>query len=783
MKGADPRVGGVAALFTMALSVSAGAQTGTADSPPTGESKVVLEEIVVTATKRSARLQDVPVAVSAITAADIQARGFNQYSDYLNTVPGVYFEDSGPGRSQIRIRGLSSSEGSVPSTVATYFGDTVTSVLTLSGGKPNLRLVDIDRVEVLRGPQGTLFGANALAGVVRILPKVADLNEFEVNVGTRGFATAHSDEASYHVEGAMNLPLIEGILAMRVAAYKDDIAGFIDNTFAGRAADDWTAVGEELIAAFTGQDPGTVSLPPGSLVSPAVPAFTRKDINSEDTWGARASLGWQANDQLRVDLMYQTQDSQLNSEPFTLPTAGPYDQNRGTDYFQDGRYEENIDITSLTARYQWANMELVSSTGWVKFDRIDVVNYSMYASNLYGLPALPWVQYTPAQSKQFTQEVRLQSTGSNPLQWTVGVFYLDQKTSGSQSSYDLSCPACLPVLLTGDTFTFRIAADDFFNERQRALFGEVTYDLTSKWSAGVGARYFEGDLHSGEAELQGFEVGGGFAIPAASKADHEFNPSAHLRYRPTQDLTVYVQAAKGFRSGQANQPLPSACQEEAAEVGIGALTEPDTLWNYEFGAKSVLADGRVNLNLAIYRADWQGVQVGAGLACGFGAIVNGGDAIGKGVELEFVAQLARAWRVNMTAAYNHNEFDKVSPATGFVEGERLPGSFEKNGSVGVQYDFGLGELWSGFARADYVYTGDVLLKFGRGEGATFITEDSQSIGNVRVGVRREQLSIELFGRNISDERGVTSTGDPLLGAQQVLNRPREIGVDLRYSFH
>ena len=194
----------------------------------------VLQEIIVTATKRSERLQDVPIAVSAITSEDIVARGFTNYADYLNSVPGVYFQDLGAGHGTIRIRGISASEGGVPSTTATYFGETVTSVLTNQGGKPNLRLVDIDRVEVLRGPQGTLFGASALAGVVRIIPKSPNLQEFEANVGARGFTTAHSDDASYHAEAAVNIPLITDKLALRVVGYQDDIAGFIDNEFEGQ---------------------------------------------------------------------------------------------------------------------------------------------------------------------------------------------------------------------------------------------------------------------------------------------------------------------------------------------------------------------------------------------------------------------------------------------------------------------------------------------------------------------------------------------------------------------
>ncbi len=202
----------------------------------------VLQEIIVTATKRGEKLQDVPMAISAITAEDIQTRGFTNYADYLNTIPGVFFQDGGPGVSQIRIRGISGSEGGLPSTTATYFGETVTSVLTNHGGKPNLRLVDIDRVEVLRGPQGTLFGASALAGVVRIIQRPRLTRRASKPTSVReASSTAHSSDASYHVEGTVNIPLITDQLALRVVAYQDDIAGYIDNKFAGQASVDYGA--------------------------------------------------------------------------------------------------------------------------------------------------------------------------------------------------------------------------------------------------------------------------------------------------------------------------------------------------------------------------------------------------------------------------------------------------------------------------------------------------------------------------------------------------------------
>lgn len=230
-----------------------------------------LEEVVVTATKRSEVLQDVPVAVTAITAEQIAARGFTNYSDYINTVPNMYVADEGPGQTQIYIRGLVAT-GGAGFPVATYFGEAVTSVLSNNGGFSNLHLVDINRVEVLRGPQGTLFGANSLAGVVRVVPNAPDLNDFQVNVAARGWSTAHSDDGSEHFEGVINVPIINDQLAARLVAYQDHIAGYINNVVPAAAPNDYSA-------AF--------GAPPGSLVIPGMPPL-RARTSTRRTSGVRA---------------------------------------------------------------------------------------------------------------------------------------------------------------------------------------------------------------------------------------------------------------------------------------------------------------------------------------------------------------------------------------------------------------------------------------------------------------------------------------------------------------
>lgn len=734
------------------------------------EEASLLEEIIVTATKRTQSLQDVPVAVSAVTAEDIRARGYTDYSDFLNALPGVYFTDAGPGSSGVQIRGLAASEGGVASTVATYFGETVTSVLTNFGGKPNLRLVDVERVEVLRGPQGTLFGANSLAGVVRIIPAAPDLQEFSLDLATRAYATAHSDDASYHFEAAANIPLLEDKLALRLVGYQHEIAGYIDNEFPGQPAVDYSA---------------TFGLPEGTLVTPAIEAFTRRDINDEETTGGRAALRWQATDRLRFDLMLATQEVDVKSEPFVLPDGGDYGQPRGLDRYEQGGQGERLDIHSLTISYDWDNASLISATNRVQMQRHNLQDITFLAEGAFGAP-IPWSLRDRSWGELFTQELRVQSSGDGPFQWMLGGFYLEQDADATQFVPDYSCPTCLPTVLFGEDFALDFPRVKFSDQEQRSIFGEVSYRVAPRWVVGAGVRYLEEELKSLDGPSRGLLVGG--LLPPqptrAGKVD-EVNPSAYVRFEPSGDTSFYVQAARGFRSGNVNQSLPEECRAQADALGIGTLTEPDTLWNYELGVKSVLEGGRLSIHSAIYKHQWEGVQLSTLLDCGFGQGFNGGNVEGEGVELELQARISNAWRVNLSAAYNHNEFERIrSTGVAFSVGEHLPNAPQKNGSAGVQYDFVLGGQWSGFARIDYVYLGDIRFKYGQDELGrdVIVNQPSFETTDVRLAFQRDALSIELFGENVADERAAITSASPNVGSRIYLIRPREVGIELRYRF-
>ena len=769
----------ISAFFTSLLAASA-ASGQQSDVQPQA-----LEEIIVTATKRAESLQDVPIAVSALRADDIAVRGLTQYADYLSTVPGVNFQDAGPGQSQIRMRGIVASEGGGgPASVATYFGETVTSVVNLFGAKPNLRLVDIDRIEVLRGPQGTLFGANALAGVVRIVPAPADLTSFEINMGTRGFATAHADDASYHVEAAVNVPIIADRLAVRLVAYQDDIAGYIDNVVPASAAVDWTEQGEGFLSALTGSP---IDLPDGSLVIPGYGAFTHRDVNSEDTWGVRANLIWRASDRLQFDLTHAVQDVTLNGQPFVDSFSGPYEQLRALDVYAPGKYGERLEVSTLVATYDWEPVALTSASNFSRLKAIFRDDMIPFVLSAFGAP-LPWQDRTNSDSEVFTQEVRLQSRGDTPLKWLLGAFYLDQHADVTQTVPDYSCPTCVSTLLFDQDFAFRIPGPGsdarLVNQKQRSLFGEVSYNFASRWTIGLGGRYLEEDLERLTPATEGFLVGGSAPEePARKGSSYEVNPSAYLRFEPSDAMTWYLQAARGFRSAQTNQVLAytGGCASEAAAVGLKAVTDPDTLWSYELGLKTRLADGRVGLNAALYRQQWDGVQLPIQFDCGFGGTVNGGDVEGDGVEVEITARLTDALRLNLAGAYNNNEFVSVKPGVGFEVGERPPGAPQRNVSAGLQYDFALSATWSAFARADYSYVSSTRYKFGQIDPLV-VLQDAYDLTNLRLGLQRGDLAVELFGRNVTDERAVVNTTDPSLGDRQYLARPRELGVELRYSF-
>jgi len=759
--------GRVSSCAALALSIPALAQeSGEERSGP-----IRLEEVVVTATKRSESLQDVAVAVTALTSQDIEARGFTNYNDFVNSVPNMYMEDQGPGKSQIYIRGLV-AKGSSGFPVATYFGEAVTSVVSNNGGFANLRLVDIDRVEILRGPQGTLFGANSLAGVLRVVPNAPNLNKFEVEGAASGWSTAHSGDGSEHFEGVINLPLISGQLAARVVAYQDHIAGFLDNIVPAAAPNDYSA---------------GFGAPDGTLVIPGHDAFTRKDINSQDTWGVRGALAYKPTDAVHVDLSYVAQEVRLNSQAGAQPAFGDYVVQRSLDLYSRGEEMEQERIGQLVVGYDWSKVSLTSATSYTRMARYENADIGFLA-DAAGLGNQLWPLLDRSKAESFTQEVRVQSRGEGPFQWLAGYFYTNTNFDLGQYVPDYSCPACLPEVLFQQPFAIRTIGNTIGQKaKQQSVFAEVSYDITSQFTAGVGGRYLRDYIESFSPAAEGLLVGGTEAAsPPVGGRNTDFNPSAYLRFKANEDMTFYVQAARGFRSGTPNQALAydpnGPCGATAAADGVGPLTDPDTLWTYELGMKSTWLEKRLAANVAVFHQKWEGVQLPATQPCGFNATVNGGDASGNGAELEMTAQLTKALSANLTASYVYNKFNSVKPSVGYEVGDRVPGAPEENASAGLQYNFALNPAWSGYARADYVFVSDVHYVFGLGAAQTDLLQGGYGQANFRLQLQHQQFGVEFFARNLTNKRAAEATDDPTQGGFVYMLRPRELGVEVRYSF-
>jgi iron complex outermembrane receptor protein len=743
-----------------------------------------LEEIVVTATRRSVSLQDVPLAVSALSADDIESRGLTEFSDYLNSMPSVQLIDLAPGRNQIRIRGISTSEYATPPTVAVYLGEVPMTVTgQVLNGNPNPRLVDMERVEVLKGPQGTLFGANALGGAVRLIPNSPNLQEIEGSVSASASSVAHSDDTGLSATGALNLPIVTDKAALRVAAYTYTTPGYIDN----------------VVPAADAFDIGALFGVPDVFVVPPVEGRVVEDINEEVTNGVRASLLVEASDRLSLTFSHSWQDSTLDGEPLTDPNIGTYEHSR---VISDEKLSDEFNLSNLLIDYEFDGASLISSTGFM--DRTTVNNRDITAAGssligaFFGLPGIryPWRLADQEDYELFVQEVRLNSTGEGALQWLIGAFYSDLSRNMVQVGTDESGAPFFANPFVG------IAVDDTlvdirsdFSEEQVAVFGELTYALSDRVTVGAGLRWFDSTVEFNQFSDGPLVTFG--AVPAIETAGREssddVNPHLQLQFFASENHNIYARAAKGFRSPVVNALADNAlCAPELAALGNLSqnLTEPDTVWNYEIGSKSTLADGRVQLNVAAYVADWRDIQVPIQLECGFFLSANAGDAESKGAELELSAAITDGLRVNFSASFTDAKFkDTISNSLGLAiisAGQRTPGTPEWNVYAGLEYGHQLTDALSGSIGFDFNYISDypgLVEVTTPGESITSVGDYSTVNGHY-VLTLNESTDFELFAKNVFDERGVTAETSPtnLFGFQRYLIRPRTIGVQVRHRF-
>jgi outer membrane receptor protein involved in Fe transport len=790
------------------------------------------EELVVTASRRDAMIQDVPINISAISGGQIEEARIDNAADLARIIPGLVIVDQGPRNgSPAIIRGLntdnlrpSESETNFNGgTVATYFGEIPVYI--------DLKPIDLERIEILRGPQGTLYGANSLAGNIRYIPNKPNTDTFELNAHGKVYGISESDSTSIDGDLILNVPIADKFGLRGVLGYEHR-QGFIDYDF--------------LV-----QEVG-VSDPEPDFTNAAEIAANlkqRKDVNDLKTTTVRLSGLWEISDAVELTVGYNLQDQKIGGRQANtteslaeVPNLDPVG-----DYVSGYRVLEPIDrknqIFSADLIADIGFAELTWATGHTKYeedgnrDQTDLLLGFGYPYSDF--PSFSAYTRDTATTDRTTSELRLVSTSDGRLSWIGGVFYDDWEQ-------DIVSAERTPFL--GDELNINLTEDVEFlqvsNQKvnEWAVFGEIGFDITESWNVLIGGRYFEnedevkqafatpifdichdatdpdnhpffhpvnpptcvsgepGGVPDGQPVVDYLSVGPPFK-GTTSDSIFKFNTS----YDFTDSALGYITIAEGYRPGGVNLVPPCGPGDVANNTVCGTPGEltydADKTLNYEIGAKTTWFGGALVANAALFYIDWTDIQVAGLSSGGFVPItVNGDDAESKGVELEMAASFAEYWQ--LTAGYAYANAELTGPAPGITpgagDGDRLPGSPEHQGSIFLIYDRAFGSL--GFnARYGITAQSDVFTKIGMGSDCC--RDDGEVLNGfalhyLSVGLYGEQWEATLFADNLFDRYAETGVrlDKSFLGSSggtenftqrryfKYMATPRAIGLDIRYKF-
>lgn len=727
-----------------------------------------LEEIVVTATKREASLQDVPMAMQAFTRSSLEDMGADNINDLYRAIPNFAMVDRGPGIGrQYSIRGISTglvTQGAA--SVGVYLDE---MPITAAGFQPDVRLFDIERVEVLRGPQGTLYGEGSIGGTLRMITPRPDATTLLATADTVFSTTRHGGE-NYKLNGMLNLPLVENTLALRVSGLHHSMAGYIDRIAQPDGVDlDMNAL---------------LGLPPGSVpVLGSGPIAGQSDINDEVTTAGRATLRWTPTERLDVELSMFAQTTEADDRNTAIAGLGDLE----TNFITKELVDDELRFGNLSVSYDLGWAELLSSTSWYERTLRYVNDTTALGEAVIPGAKLPGsATDTVDRQDMVSEELRLTSSLDGPLQWIGGLFYVDKDNGFDQVLVDDFGVFVGMVNILGLPVTDRRQLLDqtgWLKEEQFAIFGEVSYELTSALTGTIGLRYFDIDQHNillnNDINILGLGLTDGVREGGENDTILKFN----LSYAPRDDLLFWATASEGFRAGGTNT-TPGISPEERT---YGS----DSLWNYEVGARLSAFDDRLSVSSAVYYIRWTDIQLSLPLGTAR-ATVNAGKARIRGAELEISARPFDGFDIALNIGVNDGELTEDTPDApdgpnpGF-EGDRLPGTPDMNISASAQYVFPVSdEGLDGFARLFYTYTGDMTTTFNDLSTAnglpSHFNPPSYSLLNARFGVESDRWSAALFVDNVADKRAAILIDNASAAERITRNRPRTIGLNFRVHF-
>jgi iron complex outermembrane recepter protein len=761
-----------------------------------------LDEIVVTASKRVSTVQDTPISITAVTGDDLLARGVTSLASLAQGTAGVSLKSEGPSQTEIEMRGMTSSGGN-SATVGLYLDD-----IPLSGPASAQNghvvidpdLYDLNRVEILRGPQGALFGSGSMGGTVRLITNQPNLTQFQstaqsVLSGTDGGGFNHKDNLM------VNLPLIDDTLALRVVGTEDYTSGWIDRI----VANPFPLVGGDPVGTVRGdvQDAPIVKQYPGS--------------NAYQIYAARVTLLWKPTESLSITPSFFHETSTQNgisaydSDPGTLAHYQPFDiaeplTDSLTAYSLNVNYSfPTFDVTSSTARWT-RNSTQVEEASEAFNNPLEAIAYNYN----YGLPNPGY--YGPSgtgpehgmeddPSHQFSEELRLASTGRGRASWVGGLYYSDfyslwgfKGTTPNYSAYmDLGtlAPATTPNWFDAYSPT---------TLKQYAAFGDATYALTDALKVDVGARVNHYDYRFSSC-LSGWGSANGAATPSCSGlialSSTSFNPKFNLSYTFSADLMAYATVSTGFRPGGGNAVYPTtgaawgtAFQQQNYSGGKWPATyEPDRVLSYELGEKARLLDHRLTVNASIYYEDWRHVQLEA-YPNDWALNINGNYVSIYGADLDVLAELGSGFQFEVTAGYLYEWLDG-GPHWVIQPVHKMPEVAPENGTVALNYLTSLGSSYTFTARLENSYTGPRYSIFFSNPNeftGTYRQLPGYDLINARAGVKfRDTCSATLFINNLTNKRAqlesMFTENEPQPDFTRIItNQPLTAGVDLTYRF-
>lgn len=766
-----------------------------------------LEEIVVTATKRAENLQDIPITVQALDKEALENLNIDSFADYAKQMPNVHFAGRGPGQNEVYIRGLSTGRGSLFQSGGIGAGPSVAfyvdeAPLTSAGRNIDLYVTDIERVEVLAGPQGTLYGASSQAGTIRFVTNKPDLRRL-TGGGEVSLASTQGGEESWGVEGYINIPLIEDRLALRIAAYDVTHGGYIDNV---RGTTSW-AINRNI-----GTGPG--QRVPAADVDFRVAdnaARVADDINDDEYTGVRATARLAITDRWDLSVGYMTQKLQADGVFDYTPSVGDLKVQR----FQEDSLEDEFDQFNWTLEGRLGVLDVIYTGSYLERDvlqHIDLTGdteragtYQLYYNCTYNELGQLAVCHEPDQrfrgvqdSTDTQHELRVSTDASKAVRFIGGAWYAKSKGGVSQEwayhSPDLipfaaNAPYSVATHFDASTRDPEVA---FFNDlaptsEELSFFGELTYQFAAAWSATVGARQYDIDIVP-RGSYNWVTAGtvdqddGGYLDRYKPANENDVIKKFTLTYKPTDAALLFATYSEGFRRGGFNRG------GEVFDITTGQLAFPasyhsDTVDNYELGWKTTWLDDTLRFNASVYYIEWADMQIDLFDPSRFGNLLftaNVGEAEVKGIEGD-VTWLATS-ALNLSAAFSFNDTeltDRPAASTNLMPvGSDLPLAPKFQGNINARYEFILAGL-DAYAQIGVQYRGSTYTTL---EVINKEDLDAYTLGDVSGGVKVNDWNVKLLVSNVTNERTELFKSSQDGPARTLTSRPRTVGLKLSRSF-